>query len=273
MGYVENPIKNSRFYLEQQSEPVDFFSVAGGDCAVASLRCPGGKINQDAAVIVPVSDASVVFAVADGAGGHPQGDVAARIAVQAVHHEIKSHGGRRSSDLRTSIINGFEAANRNILALGTGAAATLVVVEVVGHVARTYHAGDSVALVNGLRGKEKYKTVSHSPVGLGIEAGLIDEIDYSIQENYSLVTNLVGSPRMRIEVGSPFELDAKDTILLASDGLTDNLTEAEISVHLQNTDFSSIAGGLIEEAQKNMDHSREDGPSKPDDLTFILFRR
>lgn len=273
MGNVDNSIKNTRFYLDQDSPAPDVFSVANGDCVVVSHRCPGEKVNQDAVVIIPIGENGVVIAVADGAGGHPQGDVAARLAVQAIHHEIRGNGTIKPSELRSAIMNGFEAANRNVMALGTGAATTLVVVELVGNVARAYHAGDSIALVNGLRGKEKYRTVSHSPMDLGIEAGLIDEADYSIPENYSIVTNLIGTNRMRIEVGFPFELDAKDTILVASDGLTDNLTLAEIGDLLQNSVLTDIAEKLRKEAQKNMDEPREDGPSKPDDLTFVLFRR
>ena len=43
-----------------------------------------------------------------------------------------------------------------------------------------------------------------------------------------VVSNVIGSPDMRIEIGSAIEMDLRDTLVLASDGLSDNLHVTEI---------------------------------------------
>ena len=84
--------------------------------------------------------------------------------------------GAEIANLRGAIINGFESADGAISSLGTGAAATLAVVEVQGHKMRSYHAGDSMVLVTGQRGRIKWQTIPHSPVGYAVEAGLLQQV-------------------------------------------------------------------------------------------------
>ena len=105
------------------------------------------------------------------------------------------------AELRDAILNGFEDANGAVQALGIGAATTLAVVEVKENIVRPYHVGDSMILVVGQRGKIKLQSVPHSPVGYGVESGLLDEKEAMYHEERHLVSNVVGSPDMRIESG------------------------------------------------------------------------
>ena len=75
--------------------------------------------------------------------------------------------------LRPAILDGIEAANAAVRAIGTGAATTLSLVEIQGRVVRAYQVGDSAILLAGQRGKLKYQTIAHSPIGYAVEAGLI----------------------------------------------------------------------------------------------------
>ena len=68
--------------------------------------------------------------------------------------------------LRTAILNGIEAANDAVLALGNGSATTLTVVTIEGKIARSYQIGDSEAIVVGQRGRIRAQTMAHSPTGL-----------------------------------------------------------------------------------------------------------
>jgi len=177
-----------------------------------------------------------------------------------------------SRPLRDGILDGFERANRSILELGTGAAATLAVVEVGPGWIRPYHAGDSQVLVSGQRGKIKLFTVSHSPVGYAVEAGLLDQQDALHHEDLHVVSNLLGSDDMRIELGATLRLGRRDTVALGSDGLFDNVHAHEIVDRIRKGPLERAAARLASLSKDRMKGGAESRPSKPDDLSFILLR-
>jgi serine/threonine protein phosphatase PrpC len=84
---------------------------------------------------------------------------------------------------------------------------------------------------------------------------------------------MLGSNDMRIELGSALKLKPKDTVLLASDGLSDNLNSQEIVEIIRTGALEDAAQQLLSRVQRRMtvDEGAEK-PSKPDDLTFILYR-
>lgn len=248
------------------------FPFASGDAAVFSARKPGRHgPNQDAAGLISVGRKAGVAVVSDGAGGHPSGADAAGLAVLAMRTAI-SKVEDDAQGLRDAIINGFEMANQSILALGGGAAATLAVVEVHERMLRTYHAGDSMVLVTGQRGRIKWLTVPHSPVGYAVEAGLLDPGDALHHKDLHLVSNFLGRQDMRIEIGASLALARRDTVVLASDGLSDNLHLDEIVDRVRKGPLQHAADQLATLGKKRMQDSTNGAPSKPDDLTFIALR-
>ncbi len=225
--------------------------------------------NQDCALIAPMSWGTVL-AVADGLGGAPSGQEASKIAVQQLSRCLTEEGTEQ--DARGAILDAFESGNRAIRDLSVGAATTFAVVEIRGRSFRPYHAGDSSILVCGARGKTKFVSVPHSPVGYGVEAGLIDADEALHHEELNIVSNVVGSADMRIELGTPFELAERDTVVLATDGLFDNVHQEEIVQIVRSGPLDAAAKDLAELATKRMHTSDSSKPSKPDDLTFILYR-
>ena len=91
-------------------------------------------------------------------------------------------------------------------------------------------------------------------------------------EERHIVSNVLGSPDMRIEMGSRRELAARDTVVLASDGLLDNLHTDEVVELARRGDPVDAARSLVEAARRRMMEPIEGAPSKPDDLTLALFR-
>ena len=61
-----------------------------------------------------------------------------------------------------------------------------------------------------------------------VESGMLDEDEAVHHEERHLISNVVGADDMRIEIGLSINMAAKDTLLLASDGLFDNLYLNEI---------------------------------------------
>lgn len=247
-------------------------SFCDTDVVVFSHRSPDKTtVNEDSAGLMAVDDEHGILVVADGAGGQRNGAQASQIAIQclgkALHDaEIDENG------LRNAILSGIENANQEILALGTGAATTLVVVELNGVRVRSYHVGDSMALAVGQRGKVRMQTVSHSPVGYAVEAGLLDEDEAMHHEERHVVSNMLGMIDMRIELGAEVSLAERDTVLIASDGLFDNLSIEEIIEKMRCGNLVEAAVRLAADSQQRMLNPAKDLPSKPDDLTFILMR-
>lgn len=263
---------DAKLFLDMEMVQGEVHPFAQGLAAVYSSRSPDKHSpNEDAALVIPFNGHAGVLAVADGLGGERAGEQASRTALEELMASIRAADHDEPS-LRTAILNGFENANRAVCALGIGAATTLIVTEIQGRTIRSYHVGDSMMLVVGQRGKIKLQTISHSPVGYAVEAGLLDEAEAMHHEDRHVVSNMLGSPNMRIELGSTIELAPCDTLLLASDGLSDNLTTEEIVARIRKGPLEQVARRLATDCRQRMDGAESGQPSKPDDLTFIAFR-
>ncbi|MGI9432985.1 MAG: PP2C family protein-serine/threonine phosphatase [Myxococcota bacterium] len=254
------------------AEP-ELLPLAGGEAAVFSARGPDKDgPNEDAACVIEVSNDLAVLLVADGLGGQPAGQNASEAALRALIDSIREADPSELS-LRGAILDGFERANSAVQELGVGAGTTLVACELAGDTVRPYHVGDSSILVVGQRGKLKLQTVSHSPVGYAVEAGMLDETEALHHDDRHLVSNVIGDSHMRIEIGSPLQLSARDTVLLATDGLLDNVRAEEIVETTRCGPLVQAARSLAQHGLQRMLEPGEAHPSKPDDLTYLLYRR
>lgn len=274
---VQRAPDGAMFFLRQNMTGGCVAPFVGGTAGVFSAKNPEKSGDcEDAAALIPFGDANSsrgALAIADGMGGQPAGALAASLALQALHDSIRAADSESEAALRDAIINGFEEANRAVSAIGVGAATTLTVVEIQERSIRPYHAGDSLILLLGQRGRVKLRTVSHSPVGYAVEAGLIEAREAMHHEDRHLVLNMVGSPEMRIDIGPTLALSPRDTVLLASDGLFDNLHTEEIIEFARKGPIEQVLDDLAGACHERMRGILEGQPSKPDDLTFIAFRR
>ena len=177
------------------------------------------------------------------------------------------------SDARPTILNGIEQANHDVMDLGVGAASTLSLVEVQGDVIRPYHVGDSMMMLIGLRGRVKWQTVPHSPVGYAVEAGVLDERDAIHHVDRHLVSNIVGTENMRIEIGPRLTMAPRDTLIVASDGVFDNLHVAEVIELVRKGPLQTAVEKLASLVHQRMTDPHEGAPSKPDDTSMLVFRR
>ena len=246
--------------------------LAGGEVVASSRRSPDKETdNEDTLALIPMSADSAVLAVADGAGGLPAGRRASQTAIRTM---IESLTAPRESSvvLRTAILNAMEEANEAVMALGNGSATTLTVVSIEGRLVRPYHVGDTAALVTGQRGLLKMQTIAHTPVAFAVEAGFLDEIEALYHVERNVVFNFLGTADMRIEVGAELTLAVRDTVLLASDGLTDNLHLAEIVEIARKGSLEDGMARLSGDAGQRMRTPDAATPCKPDDLSIILFR-
>ena len=92
-------------------------------------------------------------------------------------------------------------------------------------------------------------------------------------EEKHYVSNLLGLDRMHIEIGSPIELAKRDTIIVSSDGLTDNMFVKNIVNQIKSGDVVSSVSELAATCRKNMvSTSKKDRLPHADDLTVLIYR-
>ena len=91
-----------------------------------------------------------------------------------------------------------------------------------------------------------------------MEAGFLDEKQALHHEDRHLVSNFLGAAAMRIDVGAELQLQAMDTIMLASDGIMDN-------VHLDEI-IDRIRKGPLDEAIDRVGRSGDQEKPEPRDI-------
>ncbi len=256
---------------QADSAAVQLVPFCRGKAGIYSRRSPfRTTLNEDGAALFPWNHDAGVLIVADGVGGARLGNEASGIAIESLLTTIDR--AKSPSQLRPAIMDGLERANDRILRKLAGAATTVVVVEVQGTDIRTYHVGDSGVLLVGNRAKVKYRTMAHSPVGLAQGAGWIDESEALHHEQRHYISNFLGSPKMRIEIGSRIQMAPRDTLLLATDGVLDNLHESELIEIIRRGPMDKCLSSLAGSVYHRMVNPEKGSPSKPDDATFICYR-
>jgi serine/threonine protein phosphatase PrpC len=263
----------SRLFIDHVSEAS--FGVGNQAFEVEVLCCPSPEHperNEDSVGSWLFPDGSLVLAVADGMGGTPAGSLASRLAIEQLDETFAAID--KTVSMRSLILDAFEAANQKVLKLAAGSGTTLVAVEIVGSTVRTYNVGDSGALLVGQRGRMKIETTDHSPVGYGVAAGLIDSEAAMTHEDRHFLSNYIGTNAMHIELGIPRQIDRFDTLLVASDGLFDNVSPAQTIETIRcgplSERISTLGRGALAAMQSAVDG---DSIGKPDDLTIVLARR
>lgn len=247
--------------------------IGGGALVAYTRQSPDKETeNEDTVALIPWGPDAAVLVIADGAGGLPAGKRASLTAVRTLAQSL-TISLEKTMLLRTAVLNGIEAANGAVREFANGSATTLTVVTIEGRLARSYQIGDSEALVVGQRGLIKLQTTAHSPTGFAVEAGFLDHREALHHEDRHLVSNFVGMADMSIDVGAGVKLAPRDTVILVSDGVTDNVHIDELVEFTRKGPLGAAADRVVETASERMMKEQRGQPSKPDDLSLIVFRK
>jgi serine/threonine protein phosphatase PrpC len=268
-------LRGARVFLREDRPVADSAPCGPGSAAVVTRPSPqrdGPGGNEDGALALSLTRGRAVLAVADGVGGGPGGAEAAGAALVTLATTVIA-GAERNDGLRIAILDGIEQAQRAVRALGGGPATTLAVVGIDGDRMRPFHVGDSEILLVGQRGKIKHRTLAHTPTAYAVESGYLEEREAMLHDERHLVTNALGLPEFRIEIGPRLRVAPRDTLLLSTDGLTDNLTLEEIADRIRTGPLDERASGLGESARRRMARAGDGRIGKPDDVTIVLWRR
>ena len=238
-----------------------YFEFLGGEAALfTSAPSENRGENEDSIGIFEWSRYTGVLGVADGVGGLPAGETASRKAIAMLEDPTGP---------QDSLKNRIHALNQELRFDGCGTTLAVFVIEdgkVTG-----YHAGDSIGIIIDQLGNVIKAMVPHSLIDKTISAGRSD-VEHLLRPMRHLVTNVVGIATMWVETMSPITLEKGHSLVLASDGLWDNLSIPEVSEIACGVSVSFAAEMLLQAVKERMEGKDPNHPGKPDDLSFVIFR-
>jgi PPM family protein phosphatase len=211
---------------------------------------------------------SGLFLLADGMGGHPEGEVAAQLALQTMSAMYQKAAAPMIEDVPGFLSDSVLAAHRQILryALDRGMAdtprTTIVAALVQEGSVSWVHCGDSrLYLVRA--GEMLARTRDHSyqeqrnvmPLGSKV----------AFQGNRNILFTCLGSPtKPIIDIKGPLPLQQGDRVLLCSDGLWSSVTDPDIVQQMAGKPIPLSVPDLVESAL-----NKAKGTS--DNVTIIAF--
>jgi protein phosphatase len=222
--------------------------------------------NEDSYLLSERGDLPMLFAVADGMGGHAAGSVASQLLVeQLAEFDCEVEPGRELEELRFAISNAnlgvFRAAEKDRTLRGMGS--TLVAALILGKDYIAANVGDS--RMYQYHNKTLFAvTTDHSLVEQLVLAGAITKDEARVHPQRNIITRAMG-------VSSSVDIDLferlwvpGDILMLCSDGLHGSVEEDDIITVLSSgRSLESMCDVLVQLALDN---------GGTDNITVILIR-
>lgn len=210
--------------------------------------------NEDTLAALPEKG---LWIVADGMGGHEQGEVASRLAVETICAEIESGKSLEAAiDTANTLVLSQPARNP-----GYGMGTTIVIAQTNTNRYRIAWVGDSRAYL--WNGALTQLSTDHSYIQELMDAGELDAQDARTHPYRSMLTQALGITYPdELQIGiAEGELNPGDGLLLCTDGLTEELADEQIA------DCLAESGDAEATAQQLLDKSLDSGGK--DNVTFI----
>jgi serine/threonine protein phosphatase PrpC len=228
-------------------------------------RKGGREKNEDRMGYCYTRDAGL-FALADGMGGHPEGEVASQLALQTLAARFERDAKSTLAEPTRFLNEAIVAGHHQLLRYATHKAlldtprTTLVACVLQGNAAYWAHCGDSrLYLVRG--GKLVARTRDHSYTEL--QETLSQVVPIGERFNRNVLFTCLGSPgKPVVDVVGPMLMQRGDRILLCSDGLWGNVGDAEVTELLAGRGITDAVPELVEMALRN-------GGARCDNVTVL----
>ena len=231
----------------------------------AALRTDIGRVrsqNEDAAW---ADDARGLYAVADGMGGHLAGEVASRMAIDAVQRMARAHGRADTLALREMMRRANDEIARHAQQHPecAGMGTTLSVLWRGGRYMYIAHVGDS--RIYRLRGGALEQiTQDHSLVEELVRARIITREQARTHPRRNIITRALGTQGDNAPDLLAADTQPGDLWLLCTDGLSGMLTDEAIeAVMRRDIPLDKMADSLLSQALE---------AGGRDNVTLILCR-
>ena len=236
--------------------------------SVFQVSRKGGRAQNEDRMGYCYTREAAVFILADGMGGHPEGEVAAQLALRTVADFFLEKAQPELPDVTVFLSEALLAAHRQILQYGADRGMldcprTTIVIAVVqaGQVSWT-HCGDSrFYLVR--HGMLLTRTRDHSLIEQNLDR--TPETRVSKQVNRNVLFTCLGSPaRPMFKPAGPVSLQQGDRVMLCSDGLWSTVPEKDILSALGCKLVATAVPDLVETALRL-------GGAASDNVTCVAF--
>jgi protein phosphatase len=194
---------------------------------VAGVATDTGRVrdhNEDAYIVEPP-----LYAIADGMGGANAGEVASQLALETIGDMQRAGETTLDDEVREAnrVVFARSAEDTKFAGMGTTVTAALASAEAL----HLVHVGDSRAYL--LRaGSLRKLTRDHTLVDRMVEAGEISREEADVHPHRNVLLRALGTePKVEVDALDLGVLEG-DQLLICSDGLTDMVTESQISAIL-----------------------------------------
>ncbi|HEX6362792.1 MAG TPA: PP2C family serine/threonine-protein phosphatase [Albitalea sp.] len=217
-------------------------------------RKGGREKNEDRMGYCYTRD-SGLFALADGMGGHPEGEVASQLALQTLAALFQRDSKPTLADPLRFLHESIIAGHHQLLRYATQKAlidtprTTVVACVLQGNAAYWAHCGDSrLYMVRGDKLIARTRDHSYSE----LQETLSQVVPMGERFNRNVLFTCLGSPgKPVVDTVGPLLLQPGDRLLLCSDGLWGSVSDAVITDHLAHYPISDAVPELVEQALRN----------------------
>jgi serine/threonine protein phosphatase PrpC len=236
--------------------------------SVFQVSRKGGREKNEDRMGYCYTRESAVFLLADGMGGHPEGEVAAQLALQTISALFQKQARPELPDVQAFLSDALLVAHRQILRYAMNRSSldtprTTIVVAVMQNGCISWvHCGDSRLYI--VRGSALLsRTKDHSL----FEQNLVRSLDSDAlnSPNRNVLFSCLGSPTKPIfSVSGPTPMQQGDRIMLCSDGLWSSVSEDDIVSELSQKPVDVAVPDLVEKALR-------EGGARCDNVTCIAM--
>ena len=217
-------------------------------------RKGGREKNEDRMGYCYTRD-SGLFALADGMGGHPEGEVASQLALQTLAAMYQRDAKPTLKEPMRFLHEAIIAGHHQLLRYATQKAlidtprTTVVACVLQGNNAYWAHCGDSrLYLVRGDKLVARTRDHSYSE----LQETLSHVVPMGERFNRNVLFTCLGSPgKPVVDTVGPLVLQSGDRLLLCSDGLWGTVTDATITEQLAQNTLADAVPELVEQALRN----------------------
>ncbi len=228
-------------------------------------RKGGREKNEDRMGYCYTRD-SGLFALADGMGGHPEGEVASQLALQTLAAMFQRDAKPVLKDPMRFLHDSIIAGHHQLIRYATEKAlidtprTTIVACVLQGNTAYWAHCGDSrLYLVRGDKLVARTRDHSYSE----LQETMSQVVPMNERFNRNVLFTCLGSPgKPVVDTVGPLILQERDRLLLCSDGLWGSVGDDIITEQLATRPISDAVPELVEQAL------RKGGP-KSDNVTVL----
>jgi PPM family protein phosphatase len=234
--------------------------------SVYQVSRKGGREKNEDRMGYCYTRESGLFALADGMGGHPEGEMASQLALQTMAALFQRDARPSLPDPVRFLQDAIMAGHHQLLRYASEKGlmdtprTTIVACILQGNIAYWAHCGDSrLYMVRGDKLIARTRDHSYSE----LQESLSTVVSLAERYNRNVLFTCLGSPgKPVVDTAGPLVMQEGDRIMLCSDGMWGTVPDETITRHLSSRTISDAVPELVEEAL------RQGGP-KCDNVTVL----